>query len=220
MNSDDSLHWRRHHWRGSAADFHARDLPVERAVWWCDVDSPALIVGSSQSVDMVSDACATEQGFDVVRRRSGGGMVFVHPSDSVWFDITITRNDPLWTDDVSTSMLWLGDVCVSALSPWVQSGVWTDRFNAGDFGKDICFASAAPGEVFADGMKLVGISQRRTREGARFQCVLYREWNPHTWAPCIRDARVADAAAHIGVHTVTASALDIVEAVFAALPQK
>jgi hypothetical protein len=26
--------------------------------------------------------------------------------------------------------------------------------------------------------KLVGISQRRTRDGARFQCVVHRRWDP------------------------------------------
>ena len=26
--------------------------------------------------------------------------------------------------------------------------------------------------------KLVGISQRRTREGARFQCIVHRTWDP------------------------------------------
>ena len=35
-----------------------------------------------------------------------------------------------------------------------------------------------PGEVERDGRKVVGISQRRTRAGARFQCVAYREWRP------------------------------------------
>ena len=36
-----------------------------------------------------------------------------------------------------------------------------------------------PGEVVApDGAKLVGISQRRTRVAARFQCAVHRRWDP------------------------------------------
>lgn len=220
MTSDDTLYWRRHHWHGTAADFHARDLPSERALWWCDINAPALIVGSSQSIDVVSAECAGQRDFDVVRRRSGGGMVFVHPDDSVWVDITITRDDPLWVDDVSQSMMWLGEVWVSALSPWLDTATWTNRFSAGDFGKDICFASSAPGEVFAGNNKVVGISQRRTREGARFQCVLYRAWNPRQWAPCIIDAHIEEAATRVAVETINATAVNIVDAIFTSLPQR
>jgi lipoate-protein ligase A len=32
--------------------------------------------------------------------------------------------------------------------------------------------------VVVDGRKVVGISQRRTRAGARFQCVVHRHWDP------------------------------------------
>ena len=37
----------------------------------------------------------------------------------------------------------------------------------------VCFAGVGPGEVLAGGRKLVGISQRRTRAGARFQCAVH-----------------------------------------------
>ena len=33
-------------------------------------------------------------------------------------------------------------------------------------------------EVLVDGDKLVGISQRRTRHGARFQCMVHIRWSP------------------------------------------
>ncbi len=48
-------------------------------------------------------------------------------------------------------------------------GPWSDR---------VCFAGVGPGEVLYDGTKLVGVSQRRTRSGARFQCVLLHRWRP------------------------------------------
>lgn len=210
--------WHRHDWQGTAGDFHSLDPAAERAVWWCAVETPALIVGSSQSVDVIDAECATQRNIDVVRRRSGGGIVFVHPSDSVWIDITISREDPLWTDDVTTSMLWLGDVFVKALSPWTNASTYSGTFNSGEFGRDICFVSQSPGEVFAHHDKIVGISQRRTRDGARFQCVLYRQWSPTQWTGCLTSADAARAAENLGVTTVNASALDIVDAVHAALP--
>jgi hypothetical protein len=36
----------------------------------------------------------------------------------------------------------------------------------------VCFAGLGPGEVTVDGAKVVGISQRRTRVGALFQCAV------------------------------------------------
>ena len=50
---------------------------------------------------------------------------------------------------------------------------WSDR---------VCFAGIGAGEVIRDGAKLVGISQRRTRVAARFQCALYRTWRPEVHA--------------------------------------
>lgn len=116
-----SLSWLRHNWVGTASDFHSKDLPVQRALWLCSAESPALILGSTQDhADVLVDAAANS-GIEIVRRRSGGGAVYVAPHDSVWLDITISREDPLWQDDVSASMMWLGDVFVQALRPWVHA---------------------------------------------------------------------------------------------------
>lgn len=205
--------WQRHEWRGTSADFHSFDPPSERALWWCRVETPALILGSSQVVDAVSMSCAAQRGVDVVRRRSGGGVVFVHPEDSVWIDLTISRDDTLWVDDVTSSMLWLGEVFVDALSPWIDTAVHRGEFNAGGSGRDVCFASTSPGEVFADAAKVVGISQRRTREGARFQCVVYRRWAPEEWAPCLVSDDSRRAALALQVAVIDADADAIVSAV-------
>jgi lipoate-protein ligase A len=217
MSSMTSL-WNRHHWRGTAGDFHALNPAGERALWWCDVSQPALIVGSSQSVDLIDRNCAMSREIEVVRRRSGGGLVFVHPSDSVWIDVTIPRDDPLWTDDVSSSMLWLGDVFVQALSPWVAASRFQERFSAGEYGRDVCFASHSPGEVFVGANKLVGISQRRTRDGARFQCVLYRKWTSDTWLSCVTSPHAVAGVQQLHIAALDVSAVDIVDAVFDALP--
>jgi hypothetical protein len=41
----------------------------------------------------------------------------------------------------------------------------------------VCFAGVGPGEVLVGERKVVGMSQRRTRDGARFQCVVHRSWD-------------------------------------------
>ena len=207
------MEWGRHDWTGTAADFHAMELPAERALWWCQVQDPTVILGSTQTVDDVDQNIAVESGLLVSRRRSGGGAVFVHPTDSVWVDITISRNDPLWKDDVVQSMLWLGDLFVAALSPWVQAQVYRDSFSTGVDGRVVCFASSSPGEVFVGTDKLVGISQRRSRDGARFQCVLYRQWQPTEWSHVLASPDVRSRVADIPVATLDIPALTLVNAI-------
>ena len=207
------MEWGRHDWTGTAADFHAMELPAERALWWCQVQDPTVILGSTQTVDDVDQNIAVESGLLVSRRRSGGGAVFVHPTDSVWVDITISRNDPLWKDDVVQSMLWLGDLFVEALSSWVQAQVYRDSFSTGVDGRVVCFASSSPGEVFVGTNKLVGISQRRSRDGARFQCVLYRQWQPTEWSHILASPDVRSRVADIPVATLDIPALTLVNAI-------
>ena len=66
----------------------------------------------------------------------------------------------------------MSDVSVHRES--LSSDVWGDL---------LCFAGVGPGEVVQQDhetlSKVVGISQRRTREYARFQCTIYTKWNPH-----------------------------------------
>jgi len=209
-----SMEWGRHDWTGTATDFHTMELPHERALWWCNVEAPTVILGSTQSFDDVNQNSADESGVLVSRRRSGGGAVFVHPTDSVWIDITISRDDPLWKDDVAQSMLWLGELFVAALSPWLQAELYRDSFSTGIDGRVVCFASSSPGEVFVGSNKLVGISQRRGREGARFQCVLYRHWRPGDWAHILASADVRSRITDIPVEALDISALTLVDSVF------
>ena len=209
--------WLRHDWVGTASDFHSKDLPAERALWLCSAEKPALILGSTQDESDVRVDVAVGSGIEIVRRRSGGGAVYVAPDESVWMDITISREDPLWQDDVSASMLWLGDAFVQALQPWVHAETFRGTFHNGDVGRAVCFASAAPGEVFVGDNKFVGISQRRNREGARFQCVLYRQWNPLIWSSLLTSVDVQEHVCNMQVATIAAPARDIADAVMAAL---
>jgi len=50
---------------------------------------------------------------------------------------------------------------------------------------DVCFAGAGPGEVMVGDAKLVGISQRRTRDAARFQSMVHLRWRPDVVASLV-----------------------------------
>ncbi len=165
--------------RGSASELHERPLVSDRAVLeLIEVDGPAIVLGSAQRSVLVHDRAEAE----VVHRRGGGGAVWVGPTDGVWFDITIPRDDKRWVADVGVAFGWLGDALELWLRPWlieVQAVATVHRggLRAGPYSDLICFAGAGPGELFVDDRKLVGISQRRTREAARFMC-----WMPTVWS--------------------------------------
>lgn len=145
----------------------------------CTPDRPALVLGSSQDASTVDVEFCRASGIDVVRRRSGGGGVYVHPTESLWVDVVIPRDDELWIDDIGRSMWWLGEAWSDSLASHGMGGlvVHNGALVANDWSRVLCFAGVGPGEVMAGSSKVVGISQRRTREMARFQCIVYRTWD-------------------------------------------
>ena len=161
--------WNVHRARGSATAFHERDLPAERAVWIFEVEQPALVLGSSQAMVDVP-------GIEVVRRRSGGGAVWLEPGATLWVDVVVPRGDELWDDDVGRATHWLGDAWARAVG--AKSVVHRGPMVRNQWSDLVCFAGLGPGEVTVDGRKVVGVSQRRTRDAARFQCVAYERWDP------------------------------------------
>ena len=134
--------------------------------------APAVVLGSTQRDEIVDRDVAAARGIDVARRRSGGGAVLVDAS-VVWVDFAIARDDPLWMDDIGHSMQWVGALWCAALQRvGIDANVHRDRPIVSPLARAICFCGVGHGEVLVDGRKAVGISQRRTRDGARFQTVL------------------------------------------------
>lgn len=181
---------------GDPAGFHARAVPEApgRLVWVFEPDRAALVLGSTQSEALVDLEAARAAAITVVRRRSGGGAVLVTPGDMVWIDVVVPSGDPLWDDDVGRAVRWLGETWQGALEEVGVGGteVHDGPLACGPLGRLVCFGAVGAGEVTLDGRKLVGISQRRTRHAARFQCALYRTWDP---APLARLLRLDEAGA-------------------------
>jgi lipoate-protein ligase A len=180
---------------GSAADFHARVLgdDVAPEVWVFDVARPALVVGSGQRPDLVADAAAcAAAGVEVVRRRSGGGVVLLEPGRVVWFDVVVpaAHLHALGVgDDVAATMTWLGWHVGAALADLGVAGAAVHRggMACSDWCPLVCFAGIGPGEVLLDGVKLVGIIQRRSRPGSRFQCAVHVDWRPEALVALLRE---------------------------------
>lgn len=216
--------WTTRHRRGSAAALHAIDPPDAPGHWlWVnEVEQPALVFGSGQSLSTEEIERAAAVGLEVVRRRSGGGAVMLVPDEHVWIDLWVPRSSPLWDDDVVAAVDWVGRAWVAALHEGfatalvahrgaMQTSVWSSR---------VCFAGVGPGEVLAGNRKLVGVSQRRSRDWARFQCVVHRVWDaPRAFAafagaPDVDESVVADWSDRVAAVGPTA---DVVGALVAAL---
>ncbi len=148
--------------------------PVVPTAWVVEATTAAVVLGSTQPVSVLAP------GVDHVRRRSGGGAVLVEPGGLVWVDVLVPAGDPLWEADVGRAFAWLGRVWVDALA---HAGVAGAVAHAGPlvvtpWSPLVCFAGLGPGEVTVDGAKVVGMCQRRTRDGALFQCAALLHWQP------------------------------------------
>ena len=180
-----SSSWKLYTEHVSAGEQHGRDLVAERAVWDVRITRKAMVLGSRQDESLLNGELCSRDGIEVVRRRSGGGIVFLAPGEHVWLDVVVPRGDVLWSDDVAQASWWLGDVWVQALTALGVSNVSVhhESLSSDAWGDLLCFAGVGPGEVVQRDdeslSKLVGISQRRTRDYARFQCTIYTKWNPH-----------------------------------------
>lgn len=167
---------------GTAAELHGRPIPLhcDRLVWCHRVERPALVLGSTQPDQHVAPDASTKA--EVVRRRSGGGAVLVQTYDT-WIDVLIGADDRLWDNDVGKAFGWIGGVWERTFQSLdVEAVVHTGGLENRDAGKVVCFAGFGPGEVSdSNRIKLLGLSQRRTRTVARFQCLVpYRSPLSHT----------------------------------------
>lgn len=182
MIDDLSWHWAMRH--GRAADLHDPAPPTQatRTVWDMRVSEPSLVLGSTQASEDVDAAAAAAAGIAVGRRRSGGGAVLLIPDEHLWLDVWLPAADPLWLDDVGRAADWLAAVWVRALRSLGTTDlhVQTGPLERGAWGRQVCFAGIGPAEVTVGGRKLVGISQRRTRDWVRFQCLVHERWDAAT----------------------------------------
>lgn len=166
------------HRRGSVADLHAADPfagggDVVPQVWWCDFVDAALVLGSRQTPDLLDLAACERAGLAVARRRSGGGAVLLRPDAVIWIDVVLPTG--VAPDDVRASMVWIGERWREALGGNEPAlTVHAGGMVATPWSELVCFAGLGPGEVVADGRKLVGLSQRRTRHGVRLQGLVHR----------------------------------------------
>jgi lipoate-protein ligase A len=147
-----------------------------------EVAHPTLVLGSTQPSELVAPQEMRARTVELVRRRGGGGAVYLEPETQLWLDAWVPRDDPLWSHDVSVAAEWVGRWWVEGLGgPGVGReglSIHAGRSVPGRLGDLVCFAGRGPGEVFEGHRKVVGLSQWRSREGALFSSCAYASWEP------------------------------------------
>ena len=205
-----------------AATLHAWDPPLEPVltVRRCRSADTAVVLGSRQGPELLDPEALALAGVDLVRRSSGGGLVMVDDKLAVWVDVWIPSRTGSVTDDVRASMNLIGQAWVGALTAVERDldarlEVHAGGVTRGAWEELVCFAGLGPGEVLLDGRKLVGLSQRRSRDWSRIQCQI------HTTATTVFPSELLAASARpaeAGPPTIAWLPRSIVESAVAGLP--
>ncbi len=198
--------------RGDSADLLDRctELLAEtgsdghaRLRWYVSTDA-AIVLGRGQR-----DAHEVA-GHEMVQRPSGGGAVLMD-DDLLSLDIVLPDGHPwLGQDDLGAVFDPIGAAWAAALTDLGVLDVQIHRGPAtatrlGPLEQrplaEVCYASRGRGEIIADGRKLVGLSQRRRRQGALIQCGILRRWKPSPLIEAlgVEPARAAIERAAVGI---------------------
>lgn len=198
-------------WAGRATALHSRPIRPANRLNQLIATSPAVVLGRAQKVDDSFVARAGGAGLEVARRVSGGTAVMVGPGECLWVDVVVAKDADGWNDDIGKAGCWMGDQWVAALEAAGVPGCKVHRTGMQKLpGYDtVCFAGIGPGEVLnSDGAKLVGISQRRTRDWALFQCAIPLRWDPEPLIALLGPAAEPARDAHVAtIDDATAAAV-------------
>lgn len=162
---------------GTVAELHQRAIEPVRQITVCRPTDRALVLGAGQSESVLNHAALQTRGATWCRRGSGGGAVWVTPTNQLWLNVTIARDDPHWSPDVTFAAVWLGERLAAVVEPMIDGAVSVHRgpLGADPLGAVVCLASRGPGEVFVGAKKLVAISVKRALRAAVFQVSLVQE---------------------------------------------
>ena len=213
--------WRVETIRDGIGERAATRPSAERSIVVFEVTRSTLVLGSSQKDDAVDWERVRRRGAEVVHRRSGGSAVLVEPGSALWVDVTIPAGDPLWDPDVGRAFHWIGAAWAEVLTAGGLPARWHDgAMRSTPWSAWVCFAGLGPGEVTVDGRKVVGLSQRRTREGVLFQCCAAVTWEPERLLDLLAldDADRARGAVELAAVAVGAgTGIDLVQGIVDAL---
>jgi lipoate---protein ligase len=145
--------------------------------------SAAIVLGSTQGEGTIDAEDAARRDVTILRRRSGGGAVYVAPGAQVWLDLFVPTGDALADRDVGRAAEFVGELWVEALTEVLGPAgaglaVHQGPLRVTPWSRLVCFSGLGSGEVTLAGRKLVGLSQRRDRRGAWFFTLAHLGFDP------------------------------------------
>ncbi len=152
------------------------------ALRFYDAPDYALVLGPGQKGEDLDRVACAQLPLGVHRRGSGGTAVLWHPG-FLMLDVALPAGHPLHHSDITLSYQWLGEAWARTLQrlgidaqPIPIDEARADTRALEPALKRICFAGRSPFEVLVAGRKLVGLSQKRRRQGTLLQAGLYWRW--------------------------------------------
>ncbi len=163
-------------------------------IWIIEPKDTCLVLGKSQRGRAFLDlSYLDEQNINLTVRQSGGGAVLVSPEDMLWVDIFIPQGSKFWIPDIAEASMWIGRIWHNALKRLdIECYLFDQKFSRSEASDLICFISRAAGELFVGTRKILGISQRRSKFGTRFQCALIINWKPEHMIAAYRNSLIPD----------------------------
>lgn len=140
----------------------AAGAPVLRLYSW---QPRCISLGHSQEIEEEIDLPAAKKlGYDVVKRPTGGGIVF-HNEAEITYSLVMPLSDPLLPKGLIQSYKIISEAVVSGLkSLGVAAEVKATRDSRPAARDTLCFSYPAEYEIVADGRKLVGSAQKRSKQ--------------------------------------------------------
>ena len=165
------------------------------ACYWYVAHQPALILGAAQKLEVLDLAKASQAGYTVYKRTSGGATVRAS-ADFLSFDIAVPPTSSLWVSDITKAYAWLGqiwlltlrDLGVSArlLTPQearASRAALEETPEIARLAKLVCFGTLSAYEVVDEHTrKIVGLAQIRRRWGSLFQCGIPLHWSSEAFS--------------------------------------
>ncbi len=171
------MDWRFNEQLGTADQLHNMAAPLGGGFTAAlnQIATDALVLGSSQTTDLIDQKRANDDSIEIAKRRTGGGIVFIDKRQDAWLDIYVPSDAPFLSPKIENSFDWLGLIWLEALkatAPEVGFRLLKSKpTNPASLAGSLCFNSMGFGEIALGPSKVVGISQRRSRDYSKFQCL-------------------------------------------------